>query len=115
MFDQMGQWLDLLWLPIPFLILPKHQWLEAFIVMICSSVMMRFQVELVEELGYKNGLTGYLPFDPYNKALITYSIIIALYIILMLILNKYNWRAHIVLSFSIFFNAFIISSIVLAI
>ena len=113
MLDTIYQWLDLFWIPIVFLVLPKHQWVEALVVIICSVIMMRFQIELVEDLGFEEGFTGFLDFDPYKKALVTYSIIIMAYIVGMLILNKHNWRAHLVLSFSVFFNAFIISSIVL--
>lgn len=108
-------WLDLIWIPITFIVLPRIQWLEALIVIICSSIMLRLQIEVVETYGRVQGWTGWLPYDAYHKGLVTYSVIIAIYILLMLFLVKNKWKAHFLLSLSIFFNAFIISSIVMAI
>ena len=108
-------WLDLIWIPITFIVLPRIQWLEALTVIICSSIMLRLQIEVAEIYGKGVGWTGWLPYDPYHKGLVVYSVIIAIYFLLMLFLVKHKWKAHFLLSLSVFFNAFIISSIVMAI
>ena len=110
---ELYNWIDLLWIPVALLVLPRNQWLEALFVIFCAVIMLRLQVELVAVLGWDGGFTGYLPYDPYIKGLIAYSIIIAVYMILLLVLKLYKWRAHIILSVSVFFNAFIVSSIVM--
>lgn len=108
-------WLDLLWIPVALVILPRFQWLEALSMIICAAIMLRMQVELAQGAGAEYGLTGWLVYPAFYKGMAVYSAAIALYIILMLVLVRYHWRAHILLSFSVFFNAFILSSIVIAI
>lgn len=107
-------WLDLLWIPLALLVLPKMQWLESCAVIICSAIMLRLQVEMFDGFGYSNGVFGFLPYDIFIKGMVAYSLIIALYMIAILILNQYRWRAHIVLSLSVFFNASIFSAIIMA-
>lgn len=113
--DIIYQWLDLIWIPIALVVLPRKQWVEALVLIACSAVMLRLQIDMVEQYGKPGGITGWLPFDLYHKGLIAYSLVIVVYIIASLMLYRHGWLIHLSLAIGVFFNAFIISTIVMVI
>ena len=111
--DIVSQWLDLIWIPIALIVLPRKQWIEALVLIICSAIMLRLQIDMVKQYGKPGGMTGWLSFELYHKGLVTYSVIIAIYIIASLMLYRHGWLIHLSLAIGVFFNAFILSTIVM--
>lgn len=108
-------WIDLLWIPIALIVLPLRQWIEALTLIICCVIMLRLQIETLDAYDFNGGLTGWFDFDLYHKGLFAYSLVIAAYLILALILYRHGWFIHLSWAIGIFFQAFIFSSLIMII
>ncbi|MCB9988190.1 MAG: hypothetical protein H6868_02520 [Rhodospirillales bacterium] len=76
------QWVDFLWLPAAWFVVHKHQrWFVLGFIFVCL-LTFRTQVELMESIGYGTGILALMKSSVYNRGLIIYSIIFALYMIL---------------------------------
>lgn len=76
------QWIDLLWLPVGMVVVHKGQRLKTAAFMLVCILTMRAQVELMESLGGTNGFTGFWGWDSFQRGLLAYGIIFALFLLL---------------------------------
>lgn len=106
-------WLDLFWIPLALIVLPKNQWLESMTLIICSIIMLRLQIETLSQYNFQEGFTGWFDFDLYHKGLFAYSLVIAAFMILSLILQKNGWIIHLSWVIGIVFQALIFSTIIM--
>ena len=114
--DTILSYLDLIWIPIIFFMVGKrHRWYAVGFVVACS-LMLRMQYELIEEWGFgEEGFPNMLmDSHPYVRGVITYSIIIALFIVLSLYSKKTEPVIYMAACISIFFIAFILSFIIMS-
>ncbi len=107
------QWMDVIWLPVAFFIVHKHQRVWVISLIISCMFMMRMQLEFISGIGYERGLMSLMNSHILHRALIVYS----LFYMLFLILSYYSphTRGIIIMaaSISVFFMAFFVSTFVM--
>lgn len=106
-------YVDLLWLPIMlFALHGKHKFYGAGFVL-CGALMLRMQVELMDTIGFPNGILPIIENDVHIRALITYSVSYLLY--LLLAVWSFGERAHIFMGFTLshFFLTLLVSTVVM--
>jgi hypothetical protein len=72
--DLIYQWIDLLWLPLVFYAVHKQHRLLALGFLASCMLMMRLQIEIMEGIGYGNGIVGLMQSSGHTRALMVYSL-----------------------------------------
>lgn len=76
------QWLDVLWLPVAWLLVHKdHRWMTMGLIVTCI-LTLRTQVELMKAIGFPTGLLPVLDGPIYDRGLIGYGAVIGIFLIL---------------------------------
>ena len=75
-------WADIIWIPIAAISVHKGQRLKAIAFVLFCMITMRLQVEIVRSTEFDTGFLNFMTSDIFNRAQITYSIFIVLYLIL---------------------------------
>lgn len=107
-------WPDLLWLLMILLVLHKGQRLIAIGFVLSGMLMLRLQVELMQEIGYPNGILNILNNDLFHRGLITYSAFYLFYILIMYFSPGSLKSVKVAASISIFFVALCVSTGIMA-
>ncbi len=76
------QWIDLIWLPVALLLTRKGQRIMASLFVVMCILTLRTQLELMGSINKADGLLGWLPLGLYERGLIIYGFLIALFLIL---------------------------------
>jgi hypothetical protein len=106
-------YIDLAWIVlVPFLV-RKRLWIKTIFFILACVLMLRFQVELMEVIGFPSGFVGLLDYPLMERGIITYGIFIALFLILTHFSQNEDTYVFMAAAISVFFAAFIVSSIVL--
>ncbi len=105
------QWIDLLWIPIVLLGLHKEQKVCAVVFVLACVVLLRFQVELMQQIGYPNGILPLLETPLFVRGLISYSVFTVLFILISRLSPGTNKHVYVAASITLFFAAFFVSSI----
>ena len=123
MLDQIGyyihvfveNWLDAIWIPIAAIAVHKGQRLKAMAFVGLCMLVMRLQIEIVQSTGFKTGFTGLWNASLYHRGLVTYSLFIMIYLLLSYFSPYTRGVIYLAASISIFFMAFVASSIIMII
>lgn len=107
------QWIDLIWLPVALLIVHKDQRLLSVAFMTIAFVMMRLQVELMDYIGYPNGLFNVIKSPVLYRSQIVYSLSYAFYIVLSFYSPGSRGAVHMLGALGIFFATFVVSSLIM--
>lgn len=108
-------WIDLLWLPVAVLVVhPGQRWKAGLFVILCALVM-RLQIDIVNSTGFKTGFTGLMDAPLYTRGLVVYSLFILVYLILSYYSPATRGSIYLAASLSLFFMAFIASTVVMVI
>lgn len=81
MFELIYRWIDILWLPLAFFLVQRHQrwWAIGFIV--SSMLVMRLQVEIIESTGFNFGFLGLSQLQAHTRGIFVYSFFYTLFLI----------------------------------
>ena len=107
------QWIDLLWLPLAWFIVKKHQRLIMMCFLVSCMTMLRMQAELMDSIGYSNGFITGAHINAFQRGIITYTFF---YFGIMLIFAYSPFQEQTSLAswaIATFFAAFFVSSIVM--
>ncbi len=77
------QWIDVLWLPAGLAVVHKQQRFYAAGFFTGSMIMMRLLAELMESIGFPNGMIGLLHGAVSLRGLIVYSLSYLFYILFL--------------------------------
>ena len=92
----------------------KHRLLGAGFVLSCM-LMLRMQFELIEAVGYeKEGIPGLMDSNPFRRGQVVYSIFTLILIVLSVYSRQTLKTVYLAACISIFFIAFILSTIIMA-
>ncbi len=109
------QWIDFIWLPLTYAVVPKHHRYLALGFVLCCIFSLRLENELFERMGYPEGITGWISMTSYARGLIIYSVAIMGF----LMLSHFSPRTHGIIymaaALSIYITTFLISITVMAI
>lgn len=116
MIEQILHWIDLIWVPIVFVVVAKqHRWIAVGFVLSCLMVM-RMQYELLSEWGFgAEGLPNMLlSSSPFTRGQVVYGIFFLIYLLLSHYSRKTAPVIYMAASISIFFMAFVVSAVVMS-
>jgi hypothetical protein len=82
MQDLIYQWIDCLWLPIGLVAVRRGQRLMTTAYIATCIISLRTQLELMSEIGYSRGFLGLTDFGLYERGLVVYGLVIALFLVL---------------------------------
>lgn len=108
------QWLDLLWLPAALLAVHRGQRLMAAGFVLACVFSLRMQIELMASLGFPQGILGFLNAGLYNRGLITYSLVTALFLVLAYLSPNTKGAIFLAASISLYILSFCTSMLVMA-
>jgi Mn2+/Fe2+ NRAMP family transporter len=111
---ELYKYLDFLWIPAGLLVARKHQRLFAALFIATCLLTLRLQVELVEGTGFSTGFLPWLHSPARTRGEVTYSVIIALYLILVRFSPHTKSIIFFAASLSIYFMAFCLSMVIMA-
>lgn len=108
--------IDLIWVPVAWLVVHRHQRVWAIFFVLLCAITMRLQIELVYSTGSQN---GFIPFlfdsDVKLRGTLIYGIFCALFLLLMYASPRSPWSVLLSAALAIYFMAFSISLIVMAV
>ena len=97
------QWIDLIWLPISWFAVHKHhRWYTLGFVITCI-LTLRTQVELMNVIGYPTGILTLINSPVFDRGLIIYSIVTAIF----LALAHFSPKTRIVIFFAASLSVYI--------
>lgn len=106
-------WIDLLWVPVAFFTMERgKRFLTCGFALSCS-LLMRLQVELLQDMGYGRGFFGFMQSHIHTRGLITYGVFILLFLLLAYFSKGSDKSIHIAASITIMIAAFCVSSLVM--
>jgi len=107
------EYIDLAWIAlVPFLV-KKRLWVKTILFIIACVLMLRFQVELMDVIGYPQGFVGLIDYPLMHRGAITYGVFIALFLTLTHFSPNEDAYVFMTAAITIFFAAFIVSTVVL--
>ncbi len=109
------EWLDVVWVGIAPLILHRGQRLKAMIFALLCVIVLRLQVESLEQVGVRHGLSGLFHWPLLTRGFVVYGIFNLVYLILSRLSPATRGPIYLAATLSIFFMAFVASTIVLLI
>lgn len=107
--------MDILWIPLTLLIVHKKQRLSACAYMLLCMLVLRLQIEIVQDTGFEKGFTGLLDWPLMYRGYVVYGIFNFLYLLLSHYSPYTKGIIYLAASLSIFFMAFTVSCVVLII
>ncbi len=109
----MTEWLDLLWIPVALAIVHKGQRLKSVFFVITCVACLRLQIGIMASTGYNFGFTGWFEMSSFRRGMIVYAIFIAIFLLLSHLSPYTKGPIYLAACLSIFFMAFIISSLLM--
>ncbi len=106
-------WLDLIWLPVALLTVHKGQRIKSSAFVLSCILTLRLQVEIIEGMGFKTGILGFLDSSLYHRGLVLYSLFIMLFLLLSWFSPNTKGYLYLAVSISLFFMAFTASSFIM--
>lgn len=106
-------WIDLLWVPLTFFALHKGQRIKAVLFVLSCILTLRLQIELMEEIGYPDGILPLIDYSPLHRGYMTYGAFIAVFLILSHISREKDPYVFIAAAITVFIAAFCVSSFIL--
>ncbi|HPD83010.1 MAG: hypothetical protein R3D88_04265 [Alphaproteobacteria bacterium] len=113
MFDIVLNWLDLLWIPLSFLIVRKKQRLKAIAFIMVCIISLRLQVELMDDIGFHNGFLHFISLPALYRGYWVYGIFIIALLGLLRFSRERDPYIYIAAAISVFIVAFCISTFIM--
>jgi hypothetical protein len=107
------QWIDLLWVPLALVLMERGKKLFTCAFVLSCVLLLRLQIELLQQLGYGRGFLGLLESAIYPRGLITYGVFTGLFIFLAYYSKGADKNVHIAASITILIAAFCVSSFIM--
>ena len=105
------EWIDLAWVPIVALVTKGALRIKAVLFVLCCSFMLRLQVRLMSEIGFKEGFLNWIDMPLLQRGMIVYGVFIAIFLLLVGLSKENNAYVFIAASITIFTIAFCISTV----
>ena len=102
-------WIDLLWVPVTLLTMERGKRLFTCAFVLSCTLMLRLQVELLQQIGFPNGFFGFMESDIFCRGLIAYGVFILLFLLLAYYSPGADKNIHIAASITILIAAFCVS------
>lgn len=107
------QWIDLMWIPLALLTMERGKKLLTCFFILSCVLLLRLQIELVQQIGYPRGIFGLMESDIYTRGLVAYGGFIALFLLLAYFSKGGEKSVHMASSITILIAAFCVSSVIM--
>ncbi|PZQ46725.1 MAG: hypothetical protein DI551_04540 [Micavibrio aeruginosavorus] len=107
------QWIDLFWVPVALLTVEKGKRLFTCGFVLSCVLLLRLQVELLQQIGMPNGFFGWLGADIFLHGVITYGAFVAFFFIFSHFSQGSDKSVHMAASITILIAAFCVSSFIM--
>ena len=104
----------MLWLPVAALAVNKRHWLLTGGFIAACILSLRLQIEMMESFNYPHGILGLMDAPLFQRGLITYGVIIALFLLLAHFSPRTRPIVFMSAALSVYIIAFCISTIIMA-
>ncbi len=111
--DIVLNWLDVAWIPLALFIVHKGQRIKSILFVLACILTLRFQVELMHQIDYPNGLLPFLDIPLLYRGFMAYGAFIAVFLILLHMSRERDPYVYIAASIAVFTMAFCVSSFIL--
>jgi hypothetical protein len=106
-------WADLFWVPVALAVAePGKRLLTAGFAGACV-LLLRLQVELLQELGLSRGFFGLMQSDILNRGMVTYGVFILFFLIIAHFSKGTYKTIHLAASITIMITAFCVSTLIM--
>ena len=112
-FSLLYPWIDLFWVPAAFLLTKRRKWLVMTGFILACALVLRLQVELLEEGGFAHGILGLMEMDLLRRGQIVYSFFIGIFLLMGRYSPGINRNILVAAAITIFFAGFCISSVIM--
>jgi len=113
MIDVVLSWLDLIWLPIAMLLVPREYWIKSLLLVISCILTLRLQVELMTEIGHPTGMMPFLDLPALYRGYVVYGLLISVFLLIAAFSKKENAYIFMSAAISVYMMAFCVSTIVM--
>lgn len=108
-------WIDLFWIPVALVTMEKGKKIKTCLFILGCSLLLRLQVEFLQQIGYPQGFTGWIETPVFTRGLITYSCFIAFFLIIAHFSKGGDKHVHIAASITILIAAFCLSTVIMVV
>jgi hypothetical protein len=113
--DTLMNWVDVLWLPVAWMVALPHQRKWAIMFVVLCMVTMRLQSELIYSTGFNKGFTQLLSSDVQLRATFIYGVFTLIYLLILYFSPRSGWAVLMSASIVIYFTAFIVSMLAMTV
>ncbi len=106
---QIIDWIDLLWVPVALVVVERGKRLSTCGFVLSCSLLLRLEVELLQQLGFPRGFFGFMRSDIFLRGLVTYGAFIAFFLLLAHYSKGSDKNVHMAASITILIAAFCVS------
>lgn len=106
-------WIDLVWVPLALIALRKGQRFKGVMFVLSCIFSLRLQIELMQEIGYPDGILPFVNYPMLYRGFIAYDAFIAIFLILSHISREKDPYVFIAAAITVFIAAFCVSSFIL--
>lgn len=106
-------WIDFLWVPVAFATMERGKKLFTCGFVLSCSLLLRLQVELLQQTGFSRGVFGLVQMPLFNRGLIVYGGFILLFLLLAYFSKGADRNVHMAASITILIAAFCVSTLVM--
>lgn len=112
-FSVIYSWLDLIWIPIAFLVVAKGKRLKSILFILSCVFTLRLQIELMHEIGKPAGILPFLDSPLLARGFLSYGLAISLFLLLSYYSRKEDPFVYIAAAITVYIAAFCVSSFVM--
>lgn len=106
-------WLDLIWVPVALLVVERGRKIKTALFAASCVLMLRFQIELLQSVGFPRGIFGLVDMPLLMRGQITYALFVLFFLLMSYWSPGVDKHVHIAASITIFITAFCVSTIVM--
>ena len=108
------QWIDLIWLPVGWVLVRKEQRIKVMIFFLICMFTLRTQIQLMESIGYPTGILTLLHSALFPRGLVVYSVINAVFLGLLHYFPATKGVFLLAFMLSVYIGAFCVSMLLMA-
>jgi hypothetical protein len=107
------QWIDLLWVPVALFMTHKGHRVMGMAFVLSCVFTLRLQVELMDSIGFPDGILGLIHADAFKRGLIVWGILIGLFLLLARLSPNAFYAVFMAAALTIYFLAFTASTVLM--
>ncbi len=111
--DYILNWIDVLWLPLAYVIVRKGQRIKALLFVMTCILTLRLQVELMQEIGFHKGFLPFLDVPVLYRGYVTYGVIILTFLLLSRYSKERDPYIYMAAGITVFITAFCVSTFIM--